>query len=166
MKLQVWTLAAAIALAPLGALAQWTYAKVPDEMRKSTSIRARLVSQNSHQLTFPHQGGSTLSIIVWKHPDQGGVTDLHDLGLFLNKGQLMCSTVDGCSISVRVGDDEIESYDAEGTDDSGLIWVSSKDVTRFLTSMNAGKRMIIEVPIFRHGDRQFRFSLAPLRWPK
>jgi len=147
-------------------MAQWSYAKVPDEMRKSASVRARLISQNSHQFDFPYHGGSKLSIIVWKLPDQPDVYDNYDVGLFLNKGQFSCSPVDRCEVRLRVDNDEIELYDAQGTDDSGLIWITENHETRFMSALAAGKRMIIEVSVFRHGDKQFRFALTPLRWPK
>lgn len=160
------SLALALFLFAPFAIAQWTYTKVPDEMRKSVSVRARLISQNSHQFDFPHQGGARLSIIAWKHPDKPDVYDNFEVGLFLNKGQFSCSSVDGCEVRIRVDNDEIESYDAQASEDSGLIWITDNHTSRFMNALAAGKRMIVEVGVFRHGDKQYRFAVPPLRWPK
>ncbi len=164
-RFDVW-LALALLLFASSASAQWTYAKVPDEMRKSVSTRARLISQNAHQFDFPYQGGSKLSIIVWKHPDKPDVYDNFEVGLFLNKGQFSCSPVDGCEVKLRVDNDEIESYDAQSSEDSGLIWITDNHTTRFMNALAAGKRMIIEIAVFRHGEKQYRFAVPQLRWPK
>lgn len=164
-RFDVWLASALFLFAPV-AIAQWTYAKVSDEMRKSVSIRARLISQNSHQFDFPYHGGSRLSIIVWKHPDKPDVYDNFEVGLFLNKGQISCSRADGCEIRIRVDNDEIESYDAQPSEDGGLIWITDNHATRFMNALDAGKRMIVEIAVFRHGDKQYRFAVPPLRWPK
>ena len=164
-KFDFWLALALIFFTPF-AMAQWTYAKVPDEMRNSVSMRARLTSQNAHQFDFPHQGGSKLSIIVWKHPDKPDVYDNFEVGLFLNRGQFSCSSVDGCVIRLRVDNDEIESYDAEPSEDSRMIFITDNHTTRFMNALAAGKRLIVEVGVFRHGDKQYRFAIPPLRWPK
>lgn len=153
-------------MTPLAASAQWSYAKVPDEMRKTTAFRARLISLNSHQFTFPYSGGSRLSLVVWFHKDRPEDVDRHDISLFLSKGQFSCHSNDVCAIHVKVDDGEIEPFSAELSDDFGLMWLTGNGQARLLEAFKSGKQLTIEVPVYQHGERQFKFGLSPLRWPK
>lgn len=102
--------------------------------------------------------------MVWRHPDTADRTDDIDVALVLDRGQFRCA--DDCRIRMRVNDDEVESFIAEGTDKPGLIWIADRDSTRFLMSLSGGTRAIIEVPVYQHGERQFKFSVSRLSWPK
>lgn len=125
-----------------------------------------MVSTNAHQFNFPYQGGARLSIIAWNDPTQPDPDDRSPVGLFLNKGQFSCFASDVCAIHIRVDDADVEPFSARLTEDSGLMWLYSNGAARLLDAIARNKALIVEVPVYQYGDRQFKFNLVPLKWPK
>lgn len=152
-------------LLPLAGWAQWAYKRVPDEMRNTVSVRAQLASNNTHQLAFPYHGGSSLIIIAWDEPGTEAGQRNRYVGLALHRGQFSCYPNETCFVQVKPGNSEIIEMAGELDRETDTLWMSDTASGQLLEFAHAGLSITIEVPVFRHGPRQFRFRAAPLRWP-
>lgn len=159
-------LAMALALAATTAQAQWHYTKVPDEMRSTTSLLARLHSLNTQDVGSISTAGSRLTMFVWLHPFRPETEGRHDIGLALGRGIFSCHNNDVCPVFLKVDEGAVEEFVGELAEDYSVMWLSGNGQARILDAIAKNKRLIVEVPVFQHGARQFRFSLTPLRWPR
>lgn len=155
-----------LTLAATSACAQWKYGKQPDEMRKITRTTALMKSSNSHQFSFPYQGGSKLSLVIWNDPARPANELREYVGLFISRGQFGCYVTEPCEFHLKIDDQEPAGLFAYVDDDPGVLWLTDGSSTRVLEALPTAKSMIIEVPIYQHGAKQFKFSTRPLRWPK
>jgi len=138
---------------------KWQYQSEKDEMRGVTNRWASLTSEDAVSLEFPYGGGSTLRIVVRSMPKRSA----QDIILNLSKGQLDCG-FDGCRVPVKFDDNAIINYSANRArgGDNDSIFIQEK--SGFLKRLKASKSVMVEVPIWKHGPTQFRFSSAGLEW--
>ncbi|MBV7482494.1 hydrogenase maturation nickel metallochaperone HypA [Bordetella sp. BOR01] len=137
----------------------WRYSSNKDEMRGVTNRWATLTSQNALSLDFPYNGGSVLRIIVRDMPKKHG----RDVILEISKGQLDCG-FDGCRVPVKFDDKPIVTYTASRADGGNSEIIFIREESGFLKRIKASKSVSIEVPIWRYGAGQYRFSSVGLEW--
>lgn len=135
-------------------------------MRNVLRMNAQLKSKNTHSFNFPYQGGSRLSIVVWNDPTRPSNELREYVGFFVDRGQFDCHVTDPCEFHLKIDGEEPVGLNAYSSDDPGLIWLTDGSSTRILEALPTAKSMIIEVPFYQYGPRQFKFSVAPLRWSK
>lgn len=142
-------------------MASWRYKETKDEMRNKTSYFASKTSNNTIELSFPYQGGSSITLMLRKHSEYGD-----DVMFTLSKGQFSCR-IDGCNISVKFDDGNIEKYEvseAESGSNDVLFLSGRKSMKKFMDKLKSAKKMVIEFPIYDYGRAQFTFDTQGLEW--
>lgn len=142
-------------------MASWRYKETKDEMRNKTSYFASKTSNNTIELSFPYQGGSSITLMLRKHSEYG-----NDVMFNLYKGQFSCR-IDGCNISVKFDDGNIEKYavsESESGSNDVLFLSGRKSMKKFMDKLKSAKKMVIEFPIYDYGRAQFTFDTQGLEW--
>lgn len=78
---------------------KWDFRTSIDEVSGKSIKSATLNSSNSVEFDFPYNGGSIGSIRVRNHPRFG-----KDIIFDVSKGQILCSSYNGCFVTVRFDD--------------------------------------------------------------
>jgi hypothetical protein len=152
------TEASATATEALPAPEDWAYWTSFDEVRRDTIYRASLTSENSVSFGFPYEGGSSLTLMVRKHPTYG-----NDVIFKISTGQFVCGT-DSCSGTINYGAGPEVIALSESTDNSSDTLFAS-DGDEVIKRLTATKKVIVELPFYQEGNRQFTFeATAPLVW--
>lgn len=143
---------------PPQAATGWSYTTSQDQLRGSAIYRASIDSQNSAYFDFPYGGGSTLTMTVRKHPSYGT-----DVIFDISKGQFICH-VDDCAGTINFGDgpETIGLIEPEDNSSDTLFASDAEDV---IAKLKKAKKVIVELPFYQEGNRQFTFAAAPLTWP-
>ncbi|EOY8363318.1 hypothetical protein AIT68_004918 [Salmonella enterica subsp. salamae] len=137
----------------------WEYSQNHDEMRGTTSYYANLDSTNSIDLLSPYSGGSKLTIAVYSSDDN----IVKNAGLLLSKGMINCNKGESCKVNVKFDNGEIqELYTSILTDNYDVLGISLPK--GFIQSVKMAKKLIIEVPLYKNGKKQFKFDLPELKW--
>ncbi|EOR08666.1 hypothetical protein F896_01192 [Acinetobacter genomosp. 15BJ] len=145
-------------------LTSWRYEESKDEMRNISLKFAGLESNNTVEFEFPYNGGSKLTIALRKNsqtPNSDGV------GFLIDKGQFFCASMDGCTGSIKFGNGSIEKINLKMSDDqnSKILYMSNEEqIKSFIQKLKKGENLIVELPFFQTGDRQFSFDSTGLDW--
>ncbi len=155
----------AVALAPIESDSRWEYESSKDEMRDIEKQYASINSINTVDFDFPYDGGSTLQIVLRR--DVGKPTEV----LFtISKGHLTCNTfTDDCYASVKIDNSAIDEISLVGTSDysSEVLFIESeKDSKQFVQKLLKAKNVIVELPFYQEGRKQFKFNVEGLKWSK
>ncbi len=135
---------------------KWDYSRRRDEVRNGEIIEARVRSTNTVDLDFPY-GTVGLTIHVRKHPEWG-----QDVMFIVDKGQILCR-IDGCSGTVNFdGSTEKLSLNESADNDSSVVFASYGPA--IIDKLKRSKSVIVELPFYSNGNRQFRFETAGLEW--
>lgn len=141
----------------------WSYSDSHDEMRGVDSHIASLVSDNQTNFDFPYSGGSNLSILLKRTSN-----DPTDIAFRISKGQFICDTFQGnCYASVKFDDQPIQTFRLEESSSHApdILFISDQsDTDSFINSLLTAKKVIVELPFFQEGKRQFKFTLSGLKW--
>ncbi len=133
-------------------------------MRGITTKYASLISENSVYFGFPYDGGSELSITLRKTTKEPS-----DVMFVISKGQFSCDTISGrCYASFKFDDQPLQEIRLSGSTDhsSDILFIhSSNDTEQFIKSLKSAKSLIIELPFYQEGHKQFKFKLPDLDWP-
>jgi hypothetical protein len=138
----------------------WVYETDTDKMSGKESKFAKSVSTNSHDLQFPYQGGTNMTITLRKHPRMGV-----DAYISVNKGQLD-TNYDGTIISVKFDDKPLVKFSMNSPDDGSRDTLFFQNQKRFIENIKKAKRVIIEAQFYHDGNRQFEFNTENLVWAK
>ncbi|MBX5463718.1 MAG: hypothetical protein IRZ28_21855 [Steroidobacteraceae bacterium] len=140
-------------------LPKWKYASENDEMRGVTNRWAELESESILQLPFPYNGGSRLQITLRSRPKLDGESVM----ISLSKGQLSCSSYDGCKVTAKFDDGPILNYKANPAREmSNLVFITDKK--GFTGRLRKAQQVILEVYVWQHGPARFTFQPAGLEW--
>ncbi|PJG81976.1 hypothetical protein [Caviibacterium pharyngocola] len=145
----------------LAKLMSWEYRETKDEMRETTNYFASILSSNKVEFSFPYQGGSHLYMTLRKHSELG-----NDVMFIISKGQFSCR-INGCKISVKFDNNKVENYTMSEPDSGGsdtLFISSSQDIKKFTDKLRKSKKVIVELPFYEHGKKQFTFDIEGLTW--
>lgn len=154
-----WTLLLCLPLSISVSAGDWRYNQNRDEMRDTTSYYANLDSTNSIDLLSPYNGGSKLTIAVYSADDNL----IKSAGLLLSKGMINCNKGEPCKVNVKFDNGKIqELHTSLLADDYDVLGISSPK--SFVQSMKMAKNLIIEVPLYKNGEKQFKFDLSGLQW--
>lgn len=141
----------------------WTYEERKDEMRGIVSKFAMISSDNQVQFDFPYDGGSNLGITLRQK-----TSNPTEVIFIISKGQYSCSSVsDNCYASVKFDNKNIQKIKLSGTSDhsSDILFIENdQDVDRFIQSVLNSEQLIIELPFYQEGNKQFKFTLQGLKW--
>ena len=136
----------------------WSYSTDEDQVRGKKVYYASVDSDNEVEFDFPYAGGSTLTMTVRKHPQYG-----QDVVFRISKGQFVCG-VESCSGTINYGKGpEHLSLAEPGDYDSETLFASNGPAV--INKLKSADKVIVELPFYQEGDRQFTFETKGLKWP-
>lgn len=136
----------------------WTYQTTKDEVRNTTDSYASIVSDNKVDFDFPYNGGSTLQLTV-RHDHRGD-----NVYFVISKGQFVCG-IDTCSGEMNI-DGTPRHLTLTGTSDGSSDTLFATGESGIIKSLKSAKKIIVELPFYQSGNRQFTFTTAKgLEWP-
>jgi hypothetical protein len=136
----------------------WEYRAVEDKMRGTTTHAAHVLSTNSVQFAFPYAGGSRLRLLLIQGSSGRTVVTVH-----ISKGQIFCPG--NCRLSVKFDDGPVIAQAAYGSRDGSSDSVNLDSGRFMVEGLSGAKRLIVEVPFYQQGSRQFDFNVEGLVWP-
>lgn len=136
---------------------KWRVVVNKDEMRNTESKWLALSSDNNADLGFPYDGENRLNIDILDSK-----TDEPRIFLTIDKGQYDCESY-GCFTAVKFGNSPIQyltfnKYETSGGTDTILIFTENSNA--FLENVRKFNSIIIELPFYREGKRQFKFDTS------
>lgn len=131
---------------------KWSYSESKDEMRGEMIKILSVDSANTVDLSFPYDGGAKLSLMIIKPIGRQPI-----IGAYLEKGQLSCSN--GCLGALRFGSSPVEMLTLQQKDDPKALELIV-DSKAFMANMRNIKKLVIELPFYQDGSRQFTFDLT------
>ena len=135
---------------------KWQYETSTDDVSGKEISAAFLISNNSFELDFPYNGGTTSFITIRHHPRYG-----QDVIVQVNKGQLNCQ-YDNCYISVRFDDGNVQKYNVGKPADHSSEYFFISNKTRFLKNALLSKKMFVELTFYQQGSKTFEFNTENL----
>ncbi|MCU4628262.1 hypothetical protein KTJ53_00835 [Acinetobacter variabilis] len=144
-------------------ISSWEYDESIDEMRGTKAQYAYLKSDNRIDFDFPYDGGSFLQITLRKNNNNPS-----DVMFAISKGQFHCNTItESCFAAIKFDNGSIQNIELAGSADhsSEIMFISHQsDVNKFIAELKSSKNLIIELPFYREGNKQFKFKLSELNW--
>lgn len=134
---------------------QWSYTQGEDPMSKGTTYEASVRSSNVVEFTFPYAGPQRGTLILRTHPRWG-----KDVIFSIERGQLPCSSYDGCSVLVRFDDGQATRFSAAGPEDNSSETLFLRDYSTFVTRMLKAKVVRISPNVYQQGTQVFEFDVS------
>ncbi|QLB40792.1 hypothetical protein [Mannheimia pernigra] len=132
----------------------WSYSEKKDEMRNQSKYYASLSSDN--KITTSSLNEEYVSLFLRKREKK------EDVFFAINKGLFDC---DPCTIAIKIDEHQITHLKAErGEGYDTLFILNKKQAIEFTKNMKKGKKMIVELPIYRYGKQQAKFEIKGLKW--
>jgi hypothetical protein len=136
----------------------WTYSSEKDAVRNATVDYASITSDNKVEFDFPYNGGSTLTMTI-RHDHRGD-----NVILEVSKGQFVCG-VESCSGEMNI-DGVPRRLTLDGAADGSANTLFARGEPGIIKSLKSAKKIIIELPFYQAGNKQFTFTTAKgLVWP-
>lgn len=136
----------------------WAYMKTTDEMTGKPIISAITVSTNANKLDWPY-GDASAMVAIRKHAKHG-----YDVIISISDGQILCNTIDNCTVSIRFDDRAAIKFTAtpSADHDSKTLFISA---AKFVREAKSAKKMKISIPLYKNGAPIFAFDISDLEWP-
>lgn len=138
----------------------WQYETSKDEMRGIESRFATTVSTNTVDFDFPYNGGSKLILALRKRGSEV------DVMVSITKGQILCG-IQNCEAAFKFDDGAVQSITMSEPDShaSDLLFVAyDKTESKIISRLKNSKKLVIEVPFYQQGKKQFTFDVSGLEW--
>lgn len=138
----------------------WQYEASKDEMRGIESRFATTVSTNTVDFDFPYNGGSKLILALRKRGSEV------DVMVSITKGQILCG-IQNCEAAFKFDDGAVQSITMSEPDShaSDLLFVAyDKTESKIISQLKNSKKLVIEVPFYQQGKKQFTFDVSGLEW--
>lgn len=134
---------------------KWMYNRSEDPMTSRVTRSATILSENLVEFSSPYDGPQHATLTLRDHPSFG-----KDVIFQISRGQLLCSSYDGCSVRVRFDEGRAERWHAnEPKDHSSTILFISRD-ERFRRLMEAAEIVRIQVEAYQEGAPVFEFHVG------
>lgn len=137
----------------------WTYENVQDSMTQKTINIALLGSTNRLSFGFPYRGTQQAQLQLRKHPRWG-----QDVILQIQKGQFLCNSYDGCSVSVRFGNGKPKKFSAGEPNDNSSTSIFIRGYSNFVSELRKVDKVYIEASFYQEGNRTLEFAVDGLDW--
>lgn len=134
---------------------QWSYNQVADEMSKGTAYLATVDSSNTVDFDFPYSGEQRALLALRIDPRYG-----KDIIFKIEKGQILCSSYEGCTVLVRFDDGKASNYTAASSADNSTETIYIRNYNRFVENMLKAKKVRISTTIFQEGAPVFEFDVS------
>lgn len=129
-------------------------------MRNIESKFASTVSINTIDFDFPYNGGSKLILTLRKRGSEV------DVMVSITKGQILCG-IQNCETAFKFDNGEVQSITMSEPDShsSDLLFVAyDKTESKIIEQLKNSKKLVIEVPFYQEGKKQFTFNVNGLEW--
>lgn len=141
-------------------LQNWQYETSKDEMRGIESKFATTISTNTVDFDFPYNGGSKLILTLRKRGSEA------DVMVSITKGQILCG-IQNCEAAFKFDDGAVQSITMSEPDNhaSDMLFVSyDKTESKIINQLKNSKKLVVEVPFYQEGRKQFTFDVSGLKW--
>lgn len=139
-------------------VSDWTVSTQRDALRGKLIHYAIVTSINSVSFDFPYGGGSTLTMTVRRHPKWGD-----DVIFEISKGQFVCG-IYNCRGTINFGKGA-EALTLNEPEDHSSDTLFAANGSSVIAKLKKSDRVIVELPFFQEGNRQFTFNTKGLVWP-
>lgn len=140
-------------------VSNWSYSESVDEITGKKSSSATIVSDNYKRLSWPYDGETRLTIFIRSHPRYG-----NDIIFQVDRGQILCSSYDGCAGMINVdGKAEKLSLNEPADHDSKVVFVRYD--AAILRKLKGSKKVVVELPMYQNGNVAWTFLTEGLEWP-
>jgi hypothetical protein len=112
-------------------------------------------STNSVSFGFPYNGEQQAQLTL-RTDHRFGKSVIFGL----EKGQILCSSFNGCAVQVRFDDEKPVNYAASGPSGHSTTVIFIEDYSRFLAKVRKSKRVRISANIYQQGSPVFEFDLS------
>lgn len=136
---------------------EWTQFEQNDELRGTSNRFAEVTSTNSVDFEFPYSGGSRLTVTVRKTAQYG-----EDVIFQIDDGQFICGIYDCAGMISIDGNAEQLSLKPPADHDSKTLF--AKYPAAIIRKLKNSEDVIVELPFYQEGNRQFKFETAGLEW--
>lgn len=136
----------------------WKYHERTDELRGSTDHFARIDSENEVHFEWPYSGGSRLVITVRETAAYGSDVIFH-----ITDGQFTCGVYDCAGMISFDGAPERLTLSTPADHDSQTLFATYDQA--ILRKLRNADSVVVELPFYQEGNRQFTFETAGLEWP-
>jgi hypothetical protein len=125
--------------------------------RKSATVE----SMNTVSFAFPYNGAQNGRLTLRTDPRNG-----KDVIFRIEKGQILCTSYDGCTVQVRFDDDQPTSFSASTAADHSSDIVFLNDYSRFVAKMRKAKPVRLSLDIYQNGRPVFDFDVSGFDFDK
>ncbi|MGP1352894.1 MAG: zinc ribbon domain-containing protein [Parasphingopyxis sp.] len=140
-------------------IGNWQYIVSQDEARGADIKTASITSENQVFLSPPYDGGTRARLVIRQHPSYG-----LDIFVEARPSQIVCRSYDGCSGLINIdGNPETLSLNTSADYNSEIVFF--RFPRPLLSRIQGSERVIIELPFYSNGNRQFTFNTEGLEWP-
>jgi hypothetical protein len=133
---------------------QWHYNVSEEKMTGGLRRTAGVESTNTVEFGFPYSGAQNGRLILRTESRD------KDVMFRIEKGQILCTSYDGCTVQVRFDDDKPTSFSATTAADHSSDVVFLNDYNRFLAKMRKAKRVRISLDVYQNGRPVFDFDVS------
>lgn len=133
---------------------QWSYERSEDPMSNGVTYFAIIQSTNSVEFSFPYSGQQKATLTLRSHPRHG-----KDIIFKIEKGQILCTSYEDCTILIRFDDQKAQSYSAIGASDNSTETIFIRNYSRFVSNMQKSKNVRIAAEIYQEGTPVFEFDV-------
>lgn len=134
---------------------QWRYDVAEQQMTGGKRTTATVDSTNTVDFGFPYNGSQNARLTLRTDPQYG-----KDVIFGLEKGQILCSSYEGCAVQVRFDEEKPVNFAATAAADHSSNIVFIDDYPRFLAKMRKAKRVRLSVNIYQQGRPVFEFDVS------
>ncbi len=139
---------------------KWVQETHIDKMTSKNWYTSSVTSTNSLNFGFPYHGRNKGELIVRKNVRGGD-----DVIISIDKGQILCRTYDGCTVTVRFDDDEPVHFDGLGAADYDSTVVFIKHSAPFIEKAIKATRILVSLRFYSEGQQILEFNTGkPLEW--
>jgi hypothetical protein len=150
-----------VAPAPAPLPPTWVYYSSQDEMAGQPAKFACVESSNTVSLQWPY--GEVAGRLCLRDSPRHGVDVMVSLQ---DRGQILCRSYDGCTISVKFDEGAVQRFSAVGPSslDSDMVFLTN--TSRFIRSAQSAAVTRVELEFYEAGSQAFVFPTADLVWPR
>lgn len=134
---------------------QWSYSQVADAMSKGMAYHAVVSSSNTVEFDFPYAGAQHARLNLRIDPRYG-----KDIIFSIEKGQILCTSYENCTVLVRFDDEQATNYSAVGSSDNSTETIFIYNYGRFVEKMLKAKQVLISTNIYQQGAPVFEFDIS------
>lgn len=133
----------------------WSYFSSQDAMTSKKTFFASIDSVNTLSFDFPYAGAQHATFQLRTHPSYG-----KDAILSIEKGQLLCSSYDGCTVMVRFDEGKAMRFSAVGPSDHSTTSLFIRGYSKLISQMAKAKKMRIAAEFYQSGTQTMEFNVA------